>query len=136
MTNEVICFEKAAPADLQAIWHLLHADGKMMKEKQIIDILNDLYVLRYHQRILGALCGTYYAGKVNIAWVVIHPLFPEKDLREAMSRQFSGVICREPEDNSQKTAIFKQWFQWCKALFRNDPLFIGTEGVINGVQDQ
>lgn len=129
MTNETIYFEKANLSDLQSIWFLLHADSKMMKEKQILERMNDLYILRYRQRILGVLCGNYHAGKVTIDWVVIHPLYPESDLREVMIWDFSVILCREPENPSKIDSSLLQWIKRSKAQFRKKPFFIRTEGV-------
>jgi hypothetical protein len=105
MSNKTITFRRANESDLREIWYLLHAESRMLPEEQILKILNDLYVLSYQTRILGVLYGTYVGSKVNIKWVVIHPLYPEIPLRDAMIQEFSGVLCREPRKKATKTLI-------------------------------
>lgn len=125
MTSEGICFEKAIPLDIQPIWYLLHANSKMMSEEQISGFLDELYILRFRQRILGVLCGNYYKRQVVIHWVIIHPLYPEKTLKEAMIKAFSAVYCREPENPSKRGSIFSplQWIQSLKTQFRKQSLY-------------
>lgn len=135
MTDGTIFFEKANLPDLREIWYILHADSRMLKEEQLLEKINDLYVLRYQKRILGVLCGTYSAGKVDISWVVIHPLYPEKTLRQAMIREFSGVLCREPENNSANTGQIAIMKHWLKKQLSKTLLFTQSEGDMDGVQD-
>lgn len=94
MTNETIYYRKANRSDLQKIWYLLHADSKMLKEKQILAQIDNIFILCFQKKILGVLCGTYGTGKVNINWVVIHPLYPKKVLSEAMIQELY-VFSRE-----------------------------------------
>ena len=93
MTNQPIYFEKAIDTDLHQIWHLLLADSKLIKEEELLAQMNDIYVLRFNNKILGALSGTYVAGKVNIIWTVIHPIYPEKELRDAMIYEYTAILC-------------------------------------------
>lgn len=125
MTSEGICFEKSNAFDIQSIWHLLHANSKIMSEEQISALLDELYILRFRQRILGVLCGNYYERQVVIHWVIIHPLYPEKDLKEAMIKAFSAVYCREPENPSKRGSIFSpiQWIKSLKTQFLKQSLY-------------
>ncbi len=120
MTHDGICFEKAHPFDLQSIWYLLHANSQMMREEGILAVLDRLYILHYRQRILGVLCGTYEQRKVIIHWVAIHPLYPEKSLREAMIREFTAVICREPGIPSAKARFLGKRKKWYPSLWKKE----------------
>jgi hypothetical protein len=121
MNDETICFEKAALSDLGSIWRLLHADSKMLQEEEILAQINNLYILRHRQRILGVLCGNYTSGgKVTIHWVVIHPLYLKKALREAMIREYTAILCREPETPKKMDNILSRWIKGSTAQLPYD----------------
>lgn len=120
MTSEGICFEKAHPLDLRSIWYLLHANSRMLSEERLLADLDRLYILHYRQRILGVLCGTYEQRKVIIHWVAVHPLYPEKSLREAMIREFTAVICREPGIPSAKSRFLEKWRKRDPSLWKKE----------------
>jgi hypothetical protein len=134
MFADAISFRKADETDLTSIWYLLHANSRIIKDDQLREQINQIYVLEYQKRILGVLCGTYSGGQVDIRWIAIHPLYPEHSLQEAMIQQFTGIFCRISGDGEKKTSVFNWFFNW----FRGKPLkfFSLTKGAAHGVQDQ
>jgi N-acetylglutamate synthase-like GNAT family acetyltransferase len=133
MLADSIHFRKASEVDLDSIWDLLHANGIGLKNEEILQLIDRIYILEYQKRIMGVLCGNYSEGRVNILWTAIHPIYPEHSLREAMIQQFTAIICRIPGDGIKMSPGLNSFVQG----FRKRPLllFLKTEGATHGVQD-
>jgi hypothetical protein len=86
-----IVLRLAEIADADEIRAVMHAEGKIWDDAKIMDNIDRLYVLTYGKRILGVLCGTVTKGKETIAWVVVHPGYPENSIRAAMLQGLWGV---------------------------------------------
>lgn len=94
MNQTTLVFRQAELEDIQGIWQLLHADSRMRSEAYIREHLTRIYVLYNNRRILGALCGIPRIHKLEIAWVVVHPFYPEQAVAEMMIRGFQGIYYR------------------------------------------
>ncbi len=94
MSQTEIVFRRAKDSDVDVIWKLLHADGQMRNEVYIWEHLDRIYLLLEGKRVLGALCGIPRINKVEISWLVIHPLYPELIIAEIMIGEFQGIYCR------------------------------------------
>ncbi len=78
--------------DLKEIWNLLHANQISWTDARIIAELPKLRVMQRDSKILGVLNGYFEAKVLKIEWVAIHPLYPEKQLREAMIEGFCAIF--------------------------------------------
>jgi N-acetylglutamate synthase-like GNAT family acetyltransferase len=94
MNQREIIFRRAKDADVDIIWQLLHADGRMQSEVYIREHLDRIYLLLEDKKVLGALCGIPRTHQVEIAWLVIHPFYPESVIAEIMIHEFQGIYCR------------------------------------------
>jgi hypothetical protein len=85
MLNNAITIRPAETEDIKDIWDLLHASSKTWSPEHITSQLDKLTVLVKENKILGVLYGIISPGKnTEIIWVAIHPMYPEKKLREVM----------------------------------------------------
>lgn len=87
--------------DLKEIWHLLHANTIAWTDERIRAELARLWVMFEDTKMLGVLAGTFETGKEKLDWVAIHPLYPEKRLREAMIKGVCSLL-RLPEGTKKR----------------------------------
>jgi len=97
LAGHEIIIRKAVPADVKAIWHLLHCESKAWDTGHILKEINSLYVLSWGKKLVGVLHSTAVAGDEKIAWVAVHPLYPEGSVRTFLTYGLLGVVCRLPE---------------------------------------
>lgn len=94
MTFEAITIRPAEVKDIQEIWDLLHADSKGWCEAEIRGNIHQLIVLTRQDKLLGVLFGKLIPGKEEVFWIAIHPMYPEKQLKEAMIESLKGTRCQ------------------------------------------
>ncbi len=97
MANHEIIIRKAVPADVKAIWHLLHCESKAWDTGHILKEINSLYILSSEKKLIGVLHSTAVAGDEKIVWVAVHPMYPEGSVRIFLAYGLLGVACRLPE---------------------------------------
>ncbi|HBE79872.1 MAG TPA: hypothetical protein DDW65_19150 [Firmicutes bacterium] len=90
MAFEAITIRRAEPKDRDGIWHLLHAQCKGWSEEQIDENLPNLLLLIKQDKILAVLFGKLTAGKTEVIWIVIHPLYPEEELKQTLVHGLLG----------------------------------------------
>ncbi len=97
MESNAITIRKAIPADAQAIWHLLRCENKVWDVDHIIKEINSLHILSFGKKLVGVSHSTVTPGCEKIAWVVIHPMYPEGSGYAFLAYGLLGVICRLPK---------------------------------------
>jgi N-acetylglutamate synthase-like GNAT family acetyltransferase len=78
--------------DVKEIWDLLHSNSIAWTDTKIIAELSGLWVMLNDVKILGVLYGEFGRGTKKVNWVAIHPIYTEKQLREAMINAVCGVL--------------------------------------------
>jgi hypothetical protein len=78
--------------DNKEIWDILHSDSRAWSMERIAANLSRLWVLTRNGRIIGVLCESPLTGSSVPDWVAIHPFYPEKSLRELMTRAIGAIL--------------------------------------------
>jgi hypothetical protein len=91
MDFEVITIRFAENKDIKRIWYLLHADCKGWSMEMISGNLDHMLVLAKNDQLLGVLYGELAASKVKVFWIVIHPLYPEEELKQLFIRALNST---------------------------------------------
>ncbi len=91
MNSKTLIIRRAEIGDIEDIWSLLHAESKGWDVEQINGNLKNLLVLVQPPKLLGILFGQLLPGKEEVKWVVIHPFYPEKPLREVLIQSLIGT---------------------------------------------
>lgn len=91
MKDEIVIIRSAQKEDIEMIWDLFHANCRNWTGQQIEYNLPQLFVLLKSDKLLGVLHGEFKPGTRTIFWVEIHPLYPEKILREVMIQGLCGA---------------------------------------------
>ena len=112
MESSAIIVRKAVPADAKAIWHLLHCENKVWDVGRISKKINSLHVLLLGKKMVGVSHGTTTPGCEKIAWVAVHPMYPESSVRAFLAYGLLGVTCRLPETEVENR--IKSYFSLCK----------------------
>jgi hypothetical protein len=103
MTFEAITIRPAEAIDIKEIWDLFHADSKTWTEEQIMRNIQQLLVLTRQDKLLGVLFGKLTPGKEEVIWIVIHPMYPEAQLKELMIQGLKVTQCQAlKEKQNQK----------------------------------
>lgn len=112
MESNEITIRKAIPSDAKAIWHLLYCENKVWDVDRIIKEINSLYVLSLGKKLVGVSYSTATPGCEKIAWVAVHPMYPEGSVRAFLAYGLLGVICRLPETEVEQR--IKSYLRICK----------------------
>ncbi len=91
MTESSVIIRSARSEDCEMIWDILHANCRNWSLRQITDNLSGIFVLVKDLKILGVLAGSSDKSGLIIDWVEIHPLYPEKILRDIMIQSLLGT---------------------------------------------
>jgi hypothetical protein len=110
MAFEAITIRRAEPKDRDGIWHLLHAQCKGWSGEQIRQNLPNLLLLIKQDKILAVLFGKLTTGKTEVIWIVIHPLYPEEELKQILVHSLLGS--QYPARNSQKAPDISDLIPW------------------------
>jgi hypothetical protein len=102
MTAEAIVIRPASLAEVDEIWRLLHDKSLGWSRQQVVDEIGRLYVMRYGDKLIGVLNGSFAAGKEMVSWVAVHPMFPENTLGTAMISGLWGILCRRPAGDPRR----------------------------------
>jgi hypothetical protein len=95
MRRDVLNIRRAEAEDVESIWQLLHAEGKAWDVDRISASLPQLFVLAYGTKIIGVLYGMLHtAGKLEVSWIVTHPMFPENPVQIVLSQALSEIFIR------------------------------------------
>lgn len=78
--------------DINEIWNLLHANSLAWTDTRIVAELSWLWVMLQDSKMLGVLCGNFETAVKKVHWVAIHPIYAEKQLREAMINGICGIL--------------------------------------------
>ncbi len=78
--------------DVKEIWDLLHSNSFSWTDTKIMAELSGLWVMLNDAKMLGVLYGDFGSGTKKVDWVAIHPIYAEKQLREAMINAVCGVL--------------------------------------------
>jgi hypothetical protein len=88
---EAITIRRADNTDIKRIWDLLHADCKGWSMEMITGNLEHLLVLCKQNKLLGVLYGALACSKAEIFWIVIHPFYPEKEIKQLFIQTLHGT---------------------------------------------
>lgn len=96
MNDQSIVFRAVDAGDITHVRRLLHADSRCWDENIIAANLGKLYLLscqsKQRDKVLGVLCGSCASGEPVIDWIAVHPIYPEKMIREIMAQEFQGLF--------------------------------------------
>ena len=96
MGKDAIIIRRADAEDVESIWQVLHAEGKQWDADRINLNLPQLFILAYGTKIIGVLCGMMAYGKLEVSWIVAHPMFPENPVQTVLYQAVSEIFIRCP----------------------------------------
>lgn len=102
MNFEAITIRCAENTEVKEIWDLLHADGKGWSMEMIAENLDHILILCKQNKILGVLYGELNPYQTTVFWIVIHPLYPEEQLKQILVQGLKSALY-PVEDKSRRS---------------------------------
>ncbi len=105
--DKLIIIGQSGLDDVSKIWDILHANCNPWTMQEIRQNTGKLFVLMMGDKMVGVLYADLNRKSKVVDWVEIHPLYPEKILKDIFIKGLLGTLWPDIEEKALQKVLQK-----------------------------